>query len=571
MNYSFDKIQGPLQSRRENFEELVAQLLTVETGAERVDGSGGDAGIDCFVRTTDNAVIIFQAKYFLTRLTTSQRRQILRSLETARRTHQVTRWVLCIPINPTPSEREWFESLTKDGPILEWWGETKIRTLVAKYPEIAKSFFLDESLVYELKAFREEVAGTIAALRASRFFDGKASDSVVREYLERASSIGELLIEDAPLLTMPEQVFIGLDFTELHTYMSSDTRFVLSTPAVDFYIQNSPYSLYLLPGAAVELTLFMSWLMPHDFDQYVDSLGHDDNPLRVFVNLFEQDPSNNATHHAYNLAIEYLRSLKVPPSFNTRKLRSVLESGLLKPCPDDIPFTRENADFETFFQRLLRGRGIVKDERFRRAKTIDALNVAFLRTYEVKTGRPVRMISTDNILYTASREYFGGRSFVRNSAEFAYFIHSAIYRQQEESGSVEIDAAKLIIAAKELDCRLHMTNATREPFTTNQSELRSLMQSFQDFAPLYRNILRPVDEMIESGLVALSTIYFHDMLELYTILKREAELVASFRSWWDEMSRELTAIDDVIRQQYGTEQTIDSIGLGPHYNRQPTR
>jgi hypothetical protein len=50
-------------------------------------------------------------------------------------------------------------------------------------------------------------------------------------------------------------------------------------------------------------------------------------------------------------------------------------------------------------------------------------------------------------------------------------------------------------------------------------------------------MFRPIDEMIESGILALSNIYSHSMLELYTILRREADLVASFKSWWDYIAK----------------------------------
>ena len=135
MDYDFVHIQGPRQSKRENFEELISQLLAAELNAEAVDGSGGDAGIDCFIKLDENKLIVFQSKYFLPRLTAGHRKQIKHSLETARPNPRLMRWILCIPINPTPSERAWFESLSKDGLAIEWWGKTKIRTFIAKHSE----------------------------------------------------------------------------------------------------------------------------------------------------------------------------------------------------------------------------------------------------------------------------------------------------------------------------------------------------------------------------------------------------------------------------------------------------
>ena len=56
MSYDYSRIEGPHQSRRENFEELVSQLLILEYGAQPVDGAGGDEGIDCFRKNADGSI-----------------------------------------------------------------------------------------------------------------------------------------------------------------------------------------------------------------------------------------------------------------------------------------------------------------------------------------------------------------------------------------------------------------------------------------------------------------------------------------------------------------------------------
>ena len=43
--------------------------------------------------------------------------------------------------------------------------------------------------------------------------------SAVYDYLERAAKIGSILIEDAPLLKPQQDTYIGIDFSELYTYM----------------------------------------------------------------------------------------------------------------------------------------------------------------------------------------------------------------------------------------------------------------------------------------------------------------------------------------------------------------
>ena len=67
--------------------------------------------------------------------------------------------------------------------------------------------------------------------------------------------------------------------------------------------------------------------------------------------------------------------------------------------------------------------------------------------------------------------------------------------------------------------------------------------------PVLSNNTQPVDEMIESGLLALPRIYAQNMRELYAILKSEADLVMRFRNWWDYVCQELRTIDEILLEQ----------------------
>jgi hypothetical protein len=561
MNYDFEKIQGPRQSKRENFEELISQLLAAEMNAEAIDGSGGDAGIDCFIKLDQNRLIIFQSKYFLTRLTPGHRSQIKHSFETACRNHRLSRWILCIPINPTPKEKAWFETLSVDDISLEWWGDTKIRTLIARHPEIARAFFPDDSLISEFNTFRQEIMSAMGALKASCWSHNVTggSHSVAHDYLERAARIGELLILDAPLLQTREDVYIGLDACELYTYMSSDPRSVISTPVVDFCIQNSPQSLYLLPGTVVELNAILRYVERYrNFDE--DILKSQDNPLQNFINAFEQQPDSQNTRDAYQRAVEYLRSLDIPSYFNLGKLRSALETGMIMSGPDDAPDVMVDQDeVASLWQHFMQGRpqGWVGHERLRHARLIDVRNLLFLKNYAEITGGLVRMISSDRVMARASHAYFGKASFTRDSSEYAYLVYSSQrLRAEDFKVSFESEAGALIDAASALEWTLRSTDHGGKLIASDDKYLRSLLDTFHRFAPYYRTMLRPVDRMIEDGLLSLPTIYAKNMWELYAILKRESDLVASFKSWWDHMCQELKAIEEILQERYLTDGVI---------------
>lgn len=482
-------------------------------------------------------------------------------MEIARRNHRPSRWILCIPINHTPNEREWFETLSKDDISLEWWGDTKIRTLIAKHPEIGRAFFPEDSLISAFNTFRQEIIGTIGALKASCWSHDtlSGSHSVARAYLERAAQIGNLLIEDARLLQTQEDVYIALDACELYTYISSDPRSVISTPVVDFCIHNSPQSLYLLPGTVVELTAILRYVERHQgFDE--DVLKSKDNPLQNFINTFEQQSDSQDTHDAYQRAVGYLRSLDVPSYFNLSKLRTAFEAGRILSCPQDVSDVAIDQDeVASLWHHFMQDRPLrqIERERLGRARLIDARNLLFLKNYMEKTGGLVRMISSDRVMARASREYFGKASFTRDASEYAYLVYSSQRRRAEDfTASFESEAEELINAAEALERILKSTDHRGELIASNHKYLHSLLDTFHRFAPYYRTMLRPVDQMIEDGLLSLPTIYAKNMWELYAMLKRESDLVASFKSWWNHMCQQLKAIEEILHERYYTEEVI---------------
>lgn len=141
----FHQIAGPLSSKWEDFQELCSQLFIRECpGAKPVEGKGGDEGIDVFVGDSPSmATVILQAKFFCDPLKRPQKRQITNSLEKVADKASLTRWILCLPRNLNSSEQEWLYCLGQKYHhlCLEWWGESKLRQLLAKHTDIALEFF----------------------------------------------------------------------------------------------------------------------------------------------------------------------------------------------------------------------------------------------------------------------------------------------------------------------------------------------------------------------------------------------------------------------------------------------
>lgn len=114
-------------SKQKAFEELVCQIAHIEkpTGAKkfiRKEGSGGDAGVECFWIIDNDKEYAWQAKYFTEVLTSSQWSQISKSVETALSKHKkLTHYYICIPRDRTDSRQERNGKPIKSS--LDYWNE----------------------------------------------------------------------------------------------------------------------------------------------------------------------------------------------------------------------------------------------------------------------------------------------------------------------------------------------------------------------------------------------------------------------------------------------------------------
>src|SRR5262245_55365206 len=108
-----------LAGAREKFEDMAAQLIHVERpDSQRVRVVTGDAGLDSFDGSLSdpNGIDVFQVKYFPDGIEKSQKNQIRDSFATAKNSKKfkVKSWTLCLPIDMSADETEWFEGWTKN-------------------------------------------------------------------------------------------------------------------------------------------------------------------------------------------------------------------------------------------------------------------------------------------------------------------------------------------------------------------------------------------------------------------------------------------------------------------------
>ncbi len=143
------------------YEDLTTTLVSIlHPQTIRVDGSGGDGGRDCYWETPGGTEV-WEMKSHSGRLGAPQRRQIERSLNRAA-AHQPVKWHLVIPIDSTPGERAWFESISEPYSFpTTWHGRTWLDAQIAERPWLAR-YFLEGSeaeVIELLRELREEEAG----------------------------------------------------------------------------------------------------------------------------------------------------------------------------------------------------------------------------------------------------------------------------------------------------------------------------------------------------------------------------------------------------------------------------
>lgn len=132
---------------KDRWEELCYLLFKQEfAGLHRVDGSGGDDGIDAYIGTFDNPSIVFQFKFFSGGFGKSQIAQIKSSLEKVLETRsRLRKWILACSAEPTPQARRALDNLIAEHPEvgIEIHTEGDMKSKLLKHPAVRNRFYDD--------------------------------------------------------------------------------------------------------------------------------------------------------------------------------------------------------------------------------------------------------------------------------------------------------------------------------------------------------------------------------------------------------------------------------------------
>jgi hypothetical protein len=151
------------------YEDMVAVLLSRIRQSHRVDGTGGDGGRDCYF-SDESGTDVYELKSFTGRLNEGRRQQVTRSLQRALAKSPRT-WSLVVPIDATPREQEWFDSLASAAPTrITWLGKTWLEDNLAAHPDIGRYFAGASEEVVEIlrEIAREDALPSDAANVARR-------------------------------------------------------------------------------------------------------------------------------------------------------------------------------------------------------------------------------------------------------------------------------------------------------------------------------------------------------------------------------------------------------------------
>lgn len=132
-----------------SFERMCSEILHIEYNKDtviRLDGSGGDDGIDVMVKSSDNKISIYQCKFYTNTFHEGKIRSSFLTAFDKNKEKGFKKWVLVIPKTLTKRELSTWDKFTEEykskGIEFEMWDEDKIVFLLKKN-RLYDSYFLN--------------------------------------------------------------------------------------------------------------------------------------------------------------------------------------------------------------------------------------------------------------------------------------------------------------------------------------------------------------------------------------------------------------------------------------------
>ncbi|MDR3369079.1 ATP-binding protein [Rhodoferax sp.] len=142
-NIKFSEIRTLEGKQDKGFEELSVQLLPMMVGErlqrlDRIEGRGGDGGVESIAFTVPGQHVGLQSKFF-TKLDATQWRQVDESVKTAIDKHpELTRYFVCVPLDRTPGQLKKWTALVaswhalNSALVVDWVGYSELLRYLLK-------------------------------------------------------------------------------------------------------------------------------------------------------------------------------------------------------------------------------------------------------------------------------------------------------------------------------------------------------------------------------------------------------------------------------------------------------
>ena len=157
----------------DQWEDLCFDTLFYEyPGLKRVDGSGGDGGVDAYVGEFSNLDIIFQFKHFKNSFGKPQKREVERSFNAAS-AHGLSHWILVCSENPTTAMQAWLDEFKSEHADvkIEYILGSEMRARVINHPKVRKQYFPNLQDTLESLSSEEPHDPLAAAARDVRVYN----------------------------------------------------------------------------------------------------------------------------------------------------------------------------------------------------------------------------------------------------------------------------------------------------------------------------------------------------------------------------------------------------------------
>ena len=144
---------GSAEGGRALFEKMVVQLVGIDfPQVQNLRPLPGDWGIDGYIGELDDVVSVWQAKYFIDKFDTTQKRQVTQSVgnlltKASEKGFTVSAWTLCVPVDLEPDAMKWWSGLCRrmasdHALVCELWSATQLeRRLLRPSSEGVRRYF----------------------------------------------------------------------------------------------------------------------------------------------------------------------------------------------------------------------------------------------------------------------------------------------------------------------------------------------------------------------------------------------------------------------------------------------